>query len=147
MEDIIMEEELISKLNFNEFHRFKLGNLLIKNELLNKLRNFDGFHPAFLYQDLIVLDKTSNFDEVELNKFVITFCTISCETSTSLSPQLITEMQNKMQDKLNQINSRQLKKLNTLKSHLDPNWIGVRLPKKIQIFEIQMRKQKIKKFI
>lgn len=147
MEDIIMEEELISKLNFNEFHRFKLGNLLIKNELLNKLRNFDGFHPAFLYQDLIVLEKTSNFDEVELNKFVITFCTISCETSTSLSPQLITEMQNKMQDKLNQINSRQLKKLNTLKSHLDPNWIGVRLPKKIQIFEIQMRKQKIKKFI
>lgn len=94
----------------------------MKNELINKLTNFNGFSSDLLYDDLILLEKTSNFNEVEFNKFLIAYSLIG---NKIVSPQQITEYWSK----LNKVDPSKINRLNNSLNDISPDWIGMSLPK------------------
>lgn len=94
----------------------------MKNELINKLKNFNGFTSDLLYDDLIILEKKSNFDEVELKKFLIAYSSIA---NKIISKQQIMEYWKKV----DQIHHDKTIKLYNSLNKINSYWIGVSLPK------------------
>ena len=94
----------------------------MKNELINKLTNFNGFSSDLLYDDLILLEKTSSFDEVEFTKFLIAYSLI---VNGIVSPQQITEYWSK----LDRVDSSKINRLYNSLNGVSPYWIGISLPK------------------
>jgi len=94
----------------------------MRNELLNKLKQFDGFCSDLLYDDLILLEKESNFDEIEFNKFLIAYSLIGNRIA---STQQITEYWRK----LDRIDSSKINRLSNSLDSINPDWIGISLPK------------------
>ena len=48
----------------------------MNEELLEIIKKFNGFHPDMLYDEIITLNKTSNFNDKEFVKFLVTYTLI-----------------------------------------------------------------------
>ena len=93
----------------------------MNHELVNILKNFSGFNSEMLYDDLVILQDTTNFNELELTKFLVAY---SLLTKKVLSSAQIIEYWSK----LNRVDSDKITKFNNSLDSINPDWIGVTIP-------------------
>lgn len=94
----------------------------MNEELLEIVKNFNGFHPDMLYGEIIVLKKKSNFNDKEFVKFLIAYILIMGNNITN--PQYIRDYWKKSE----KMERSKVEKLNNSLNDISPYWIGMNFP-------------------
>ena len=93
----------------------------MNKELVSILKNFNGFNSEMLYDDLIVIKKATNFNNLELTKFLVAYSLLS--KSIISSEQII-----EYWSKLDRVDPNKITKLNNSLDNINPDWVGVIVP-------------------
>jgi len=95
----------------------------MSKELLDIIKKFNGFHPDMLYDEIITLNKTSNFNDKEFVKFLVTYTLIMGSSITN--PQQIREYWRKAET----MERIKVEKINNSLNGVSPHWIGMNIPR------------------
>lgn len=99
----------------------------MNDELLQIIKKFNGFHSSMLYDEIINLNKTSNFDKNEFNKFFVLYTLIVGNKLTDL------EQLNNFLGKMGAIKDETVENINNDLDKVNKSWIGISHPKKEEI--------------
>ena len=94
----------------------------MNEELLEIIKKFNGFHPDMLYDEIITLKKTSNFNDKEFVKFLVAYTLIMGSGITN--PQQIREYW----EKAEKMERSKVEKLNNSLNNISTHWIGMNIP-------------------
>ena len=94
----------------------------MNEELLKIIKKFNGFHPDMLYDEIIILNKTSNFNDKEFVKFLVTYTLIMGRGITN--SQQIRECWKKAET----MERIKVEKINNSLNGISPHWIGMNIP-------------------
>ena len=93
----------------------------MNKELANILKNFKGFTPDMLYDDLIIIpNKNSQFNEEDFKKFIISFSLLNGTTNNINAESLRAYW-----EKLTRVNPDKLEKMKDNLERLFKHWIPV----------------------
>ena len=91
---------------------------MVKKELLDKIKNFHGFNSNMLYNELILLDNPTKFDEDNYRKFFIIM-------ATALNEELTLDQIQDLLQKFHLLNPEIINRIiNKINSLYQNGWIG-----------------------
>jgi hypothetical protein len=93
----------------------------MNEELLEIIKNFNGFHPDMLYDELVVLKRKSEFDNNEFRKFIILYTLIMGKNILD-AKQVKTYL-----EKIKDVPQYKIERINNTLDDISSNWIGIDL--------------------